>query len=182
MKLRLISLNISLTIGIFVAGCGSKPEPATPDASEDQQAAMVSPEQQAAIDLAGEETGGSGLSIDDEIVRLCPGVVPPRFAYDSARVKDEFRDTLVALAKCMNEGALSGRSLLMVGHADPRGEPDYNMALGGRRASAVRSALVALRVTSGRIDVSSRGDTEAKGVDEASWEKDRRVDIKLKAQ
>jgi peptidoglycan-associated lipoprotein len=81
----------------------------------------------------------------------------------------------------MNDGALKGRSLLMVGHADPRGEEDYNMALGGRRAESVRGAMESLGVDKGRMDVSSRGELEATGVDEESWAKDRRVDIKLKA-
>jgi len=183
MKLSLYTLIVSVGIAGLIAGCSKDTEPAVAESPADEPpATAVSPAQQAAIDNAGQETGGTGLSIDEEIIRLCPGVTPPRFAYDSARVKDEFRETLVALAQCMNVGALQGRSLLMVGHADPRGEEDYNMALGGRRAESVRNAMQSLGVDRVRMDVSSRGDLEAKGNDEASWAKDRRVDIRLKAQ
>ena len=140
---------------------------------------MTAPQTQA-LDNAEKETGATGLGIEDEILRLCPNVKPPRFGYDSAAVKQEFRNTLVALAECMNDGALKGKELLLIGHADPRGEEDYNMALGGRRAESVRGALTSLGVAESRMDVSSRGELEATGTDEAGYAKDRRVDIKLK--
>lgn len=69
------------------------------------------------------------------------------FANNSANVNQRFRSRLVELAKCMNEGGLKGRKLLLVGHADPRGEEDYNLALGGRRAGSVHDALSALGVS-----------------------------------
>lgn len=182
--MRMCTFPLVLALGALglIAACSETPEPVTPTAAADEApAAQVSPVQQTAIDDAEKETGATGLGIDDEILRLCPAVKPPKFGYDSARVKEEFRNTLVALAECMNDGALKGRSLLMVGHADPRGEDDYNMALGGRRAESVRGAMESLGVEKGRMDVSSRGEVEASGVDEESWSKDRRVDIKLKA-
>jgi len=183
MKLSLFSLIVPVCLAGLIPACSKKPEPVTPEPTVEEAPAApaVTPVQQEAIDNAGMETGGSGLGIDDDILRLCPDVSPLKFAYDSARVKDEFRDTLVALARCMNEGGLAGRSILMVGHADPRGEEDYNMALGGRRAESVRTAMQVLGVAPSRMDVTSRGDLEARGVDEATWAKDRRVDIKLKA-
>ncbi|HNS98600.1 MAG TPA: OmpA family protein [Polyangiaceae bacterium] len=182
MRKRFIPVIFTIAALVPIAACSKTPEPVTPSTpTEEAPPPQVSPVQQAAIDDAEKETGGTGLGIDDEILRLCPAVRPPKFGYDSARVKDEFRNTLVALAQCMNDGALKGRSLLMVGHADPRGEEDYNMALGGRRAESVRGAMESLGVDKGRMDVSSRGELEATGVDEESWAKDRRVDIKLKA-
>lgn len=169
------------TFGLLTA-CGDKPEPETPSvpAEEAAPAQPLSAPQQSALDEAQEEVGATGLGIQDEILRLCPGVKPPRFSYDSAQVKQQFRNTLVALADCMKEGGIKGRDLLLVGHADPRGEEDYNMALGGRRAESVRGALHSLGVDKSRMDVSSRGELEATGSDTESWAKDRRVDIKLK--
>ena len=169
------------TIGLLAA-CGDEPEPKTPTAPVEEAAPSkpLSAPQQAAIDDAEKETGATGLGIQDEILKLCPAVKPPRFSYDSARVKQDFRNTLVALADCMKDGGLKGKDLLLVGHADPRGEEDYNMALGGRRAESVRSALNSLGVDKGRMDVSSRGELEATGTDDESYAKDRRVDIKLK--
>lgn len=169
------------TFGLLTA-CGDDPEPKTPTApvEETGPAEPLTAPQQAAIDDAQEETGGTGLGIQDEILKLCPAVRPPRFSYDSAQVQREFRNTMVALADCMKEGGLKGKELLLVGHADPRGEEDYNMSLGGRRAESVRTALNSLGVEKNRMDVSSRGELEATGTDTESWAKDRRVDIKLK--
>jgi peptidoglycan-associated lipoprotein len=79
----------------------------------------------------------------------------------------------------MKDGGLKDRNLLLVGHADPRGEEDYNLALGGRRANSVRDAMRKLGVASGRFQLTSRGALEAKGTDEATWAEDRRVDVKL---
>jgi len=166
----------------LLAACGDKPEPETPEAPAAEAAPQkpLTPPQEQAIANAEQETGATGLGIQDEILKLCPAVKPPKFSYDSAQVKREFRNTLVALAECMKDGGLEGRDLLLVGHADPRGEEDYNMSLGGRRAESVRGALGSLGVAKSRLDVSSRGELEATGTDTESWAKDRRVDIKLK--
>jgi peptidoglycan-associated lipoprotein len=142
--------------------------------------ARLTPTQEQAIDQAQGETGGTGLSIDDAILKLCPSVSPPRFDYDSAKLKNAFRDTMTSLAECMMSGGLRGKEVLLIGHADPRGEEDYNMSLGGRRAQAVRSALESFGVEERRVDLTSRGALDAVGSNEAGWAKDRRVDIKLK--
>ena len=182
MRFRISHVATFLVFASMFWGCADNPEPEVPQAPvEETVAPTLSPTQQGAIDHAEQETGATGLGIDEEILQLCPAVRPPKFGYDSAKVKEEFRNTLVALADCMKEGGLKGRSLLMIGHADPRGEDDYNMALGGRRADSVRDAMQSLGVDRSRMDVSSRGELEATGTDEQGWAKDRRVDIKLKA-
>ena len=67
----------------------------------------------------------------------------------------------------------------LVGHADPRGDEEYNMVLGGRRADNVKSAIVQAGLHSSKIATTSRGEMDATGTDEAGWEKDRRVDVML---
>lgn len=180
MRRSISVLGLVAVAGLAACGGSDKPEPATPANAPKPQAAPLSPAQEQAVAEAESETGATGLGISDEILQLCPEVKPPRFGYDSAKVKQEFTDTLRALADCMNNGGLKGRDVLLVGHADPRGEPDYNQALGGRRAESVRKALNSLGVATERLDLSSRGETDAQGTDEESWAKDRRVDIKLK--
>jgi peptidoglycan-associated lipoprotein len=179
----------SLILGTFVSvlvalGCGGSDKPAVkaPTAAVGSSAARapLTPKQDQALDQAHEQVGGTGLGIDDAILRLCPDVRPPQFDYDSSKVKQQFRDALTGLATCMTRGNLQGKEVLLIGHADPRGEEDYNMALGGRRAESVRSALQSLGVEQKRLDMSSRGALDAKGTDEPTWSKDRRVDIKLK--
>ena len=67
----------------------------------------------------------------------------------------------------------------LVGHADNRGEEDYNMLLGQRRADNVKGAVVSAGMTAAKTLTTSRGELDATGADEATWSKDRRVDIVL---
>ena len=67
----------------------------------------------------------------------------------------------------------------LVGHADPRGDEEYNMVLGGRRADNVKAAIAGAGLDSAKMATTSRGEMDATGTDEAGWERDRRVDIML---
>jgi peptidoglycan-associated lipoprotein len=86
---------------------------------------------------------------------------------------------LQKLATCFKDGPLKGRSMLLVGHADPRGDDEYNLVLGGRRADGVRGMLMKYGLGKDRITTSSRGEMDASGTEPESWAKDRRVDVKL---
>ena len=59
------------------------------------------------------------------------------FAFDSANVRPDDARVLDQVATCFSSGPLKGRTLKLVGHADPRGGSDYNMTLGQSRADAV---------------------------------------------
>ncbi len=140
----------------------------------------ATPEQQEAVASAASGQEGGGLTISAEILALCPGIKPPKFGFDSAELRGEWQTALRTLSDCMRAGKLADRSVLLTGHTDPRGEDDYNLALGGRRAESVKRAIVSFGVDGARIDVTSRGEVDATGTDEAGWAKDRKVDISLK--
>ena len=125
-------------------------------------------------------TTATGLTISDEILALCPQAKPPYFDFNSSNVKGQFRAALVSIADCMKSGGLKDKDVLLAGHAGPRGEEDYNLSLGGKRADSTRSALQKLGAPGDKLDVTSRGELDATGEDEESWAKDRRVDIRLK--
>ncbi len=72
-------------------------------------------------------------------------------------------------------GQGSGVSLLLSGAADPRGTEEYNIALGERRAQAVRSYLVSLGLDGNSVSTTSVGEEMASGTDEAGWARDRNV-------
>jgi peptidoglycan-associated lipoprotein len=86
---------------------------------------------------------------------------------------------LGGLADCFVSGAGAGQRLKLIGHADPRGTFDYNLALGERRAAQVAEYLSDHGVASGRLDVTSRGEMDATGTGPASYADDRRVGIFL---
>ncbi len=80
----------------------------------------------------------------------------------------------------MTTGPLAGRTLELVGRADPRGAEEYNMALGDRRANTIRDHLSGHGMALDKLAPSSRGKLDAVGTDEDGWQRDRRVDISLR--
>jgi peptidoglycan-associated lipoprotein len=136
------------------------------------------------IEVSKTTPTAANLNLDAELLRRCSiqiGVVEraPKFDFDEAALLPEDRDVLEQVAKCVTTGPLRGRKLALVGRADPRGEVEYNMALGDHRADAVRTYLTHLGVNEGGISQTSRGELDAEGKDEAGWRMDRRVDLLL---
>jgi peptidoglycan-associated lipoprotein len=103
----------------------------------------------------------------------------PKFDFDSSQLAGNDRDILEQVARCFTTGPLKGRSLRLVGRADPRGESEYNMNLGEARATSASRYLGFLGVDNARMSETSRGALDATGHDEETWRKDRRVDISL---
>ncbi len=99
------------------------------------------------------------------------------FDYDKSLLKSEARAALMIHAEALKA---SPRSIRLEGHADERGTREYNMALGERRANAVRDFLVLQGVDSYLIETISYGEERpvAVGSDESSWSQNRRVELK----
>ncbi len=97
------------------------------------------------------------------------------FEFESAELSSGVRDQLQAIAACMRERNVS--HLQIVGHCDERGTEEYNLALGDRRARAVRDFLVSLGVARSALGTSSQGEEMASGHDESGWSRDRRADM-----
>lgn len=118
------------------------------------------------------------INISEDIRKAC-GISESEahFPFDSARLGDIDRPVLGKLATCFVSGALAGHQMQLVGHADPRGESDYNMVLGGSRADTVKTFLIARGLSGARIATSSRGELDAHGTDDRTWAEDRRVDV-----
>lgn len=99
------------------------------------------------------------------------------FDYDKYDVKPEFRSLIEAHAKYLVEH--SSTNITIQGNADERGSREYNLALGQKRAVAVKQALNVLGVPDKQIETISFGKEKPKalGHDEASWAENRRDDI-----
>lgn len=128
---------------------------------------------------------GDAVVISDDLKAKCgmpSSSDAPKFEFDSPVLGGFGRELLDALAKCLMVGSLHGQRIQLIGRADPRGEVEYNMVLGSSRAEAVASYLRSLGVPADQIGVSSRGELDAVGVDEATWALDRRVDVMPRPQ
>jgi peptidoglycan-associated lipoprotein len=99
------------------------------------------------------------------------------FDYDSFEVKAEYAATLEANAKYL--AANRSRRLALEGHTDERGGREYNLALGQKRAEAVRRALTLLGVNDGQMEPVSFGEEKpaVNGFNEAAYSKNRRVEF-----
>jgi peptidoglycan-associated lipoprotein len=175
--------NTMLALAMVAAfGCSkdkkvNKPAPTTaqPGPSEADDKLMSQ--------LPADTQVSQSLSLSGDIVQLC-GITAnttanPTFDYDQAELSPEDRAVLDQLATCLTTGALKGKSVSLVGRADPRGTDEYNLGLGSKRANSVSGYLTRLGVGEPQLVVNTRGALDATGTDEAGWAKDRRVDITL---
>ncbi|BCD99080.1 peptidoglycan-associated lipoprotein Pal [Marinagarivorans cellulosilyticus] len=99
------------------------------------------------------------------------------FEFDSSDLTTAARAALMLHAEQLSA---SPRSVRLEGHADERGSREYNMALGERRANAVRDYLVLQGVDAASIETVSYGEESPAemGSGEMSWSKNRRVELK----
>ncbi|HEX2668504.1 MAG TPA: peptidoglycan-associated lipoprotein Pal [Gammaproteobacteria bacterium] len=99
------------------------------------------------------------------------------FDFDKSDVKPEYLDTLTAHAKYLV--ANPSQKIRIEGYTDERGTVEYNIALGDRRAQAVRRFMLFQGVSADQITTVSYGEAHPSdsGHDETSWSKNRRAVI-----
>jgi peptidoglycan-associated lipoprotein len=122
------------------------------------------------IPLAGRFTGGTEY----------PGMFAPvLFAYDSSQVAAGERAKVEAVAQHLKQNP--NQAVIIEGHCDERGSREYNLALGERRALAVRSYLAGLGIEAERIQTKSMGEESpaAQGHNESAWRLNRRGEFIL---
>ena len=99
------------------------------------------------------------------------------FDFDKTNLTSKSLQTLKSVVDALNDN--SQLNIVLSGHADERGTREYNLALGQRRADTVSQYLILNGVESNRITTKSYGEERpiANGQDEASYAKNRRVQI-----
>ncbi len=99
------------------------------------------------------------------------------FELDSNVVRDEFKPLVSAHARYLQQNR--ARKVTVQGNTDERGSREYNLALGQRRADAVKQMMTLLGAQSEQIETVSFGEEKprATGSDEKSWSENRRADI-----
>jgi peptidoglycan-associated lipoprotein len=175
-----LKLVLALTLGALAAGCAdNKPPPQVASGpvgprSDATPAALAG----AARGDTNAPTSGS-VHIDERILEACGDLPTAHFAFDSVAVQPVAAAALGALARCFASGPLQGRKMRLIGHADPRGEVEYNLELGQRRAGSVADLIAKFGLARSRVETTSHGEFEATGTDEAGWARDRKVDVSL---
>lgn len=100
------------------------------------------------------------------------------FDLDKYNVKPEYRPLVEAHAKYLAQHPKA--DVVLEGNADERGSREYNLALGQKRAIAVKQTLSVLGVADAQVETISYGKEKPKalGHDESSWAENRRTDIR----
>jgi peptidoglycan-associated lipoprotein len=173
MKRHAILAAAFTIVAAGLAGCGSEPP---------KVVAPPPPPPPTTTATTATQGKDPAVNVSKDIIDACNITIPdraPKFDFDSSNLSSAEKEILDQVAKCLTTGPLKGRSIKLIGRADPRGEHEYNMGLGENRGTSVRKYLANLGVTDDHMAVTSRGALDATGTDEAGWQKDRRVDIAL---
>jgi peptidoglycan-associated lipoprotein len=174
---------LTLTVIAALAGCASS-VPLTEPPVSDAKATQVYPN--AAMNKPGANAGNVGarqvepVKLDNSAGNMAGPTGVGRvvyFDYDSSSVKPEFQGLIESNAKFI-KGA-SGRKVVIEGNTDERGGREYNLALGQKRAEAVRQALGLLGVPDNQVEAVSYGKEKPvdTGSSEESFARNRRAEI-----
>ncbi|MBA2960739.1 MULTISPECIES: peptidoglycan-associated lipoprotein Pal [Ramlibacter] len=169
-----------LLVAGVLAGCGSnvklndvpvEDRKGTTVAPQDGTGASTGPTTQSRVEPVAVDPNGGTTQGPANVARLF------YFDYDSYQLKPEAQPAIDAHARFLK--ANPNRRVALEGHTDERGGREYNLALGQRRAEAVRRALSLLGVADNQMEAVSFGKEKpaANGSDEAAFAQNRRVEI-----
>lgn len=184
---------LAITIGLL-AGCSSgvKLDDSAGAPVEDRAGTLAGRNQPG----AGTDAGGSGSvtppppPADSRSVAKVDVAVDPLnnptgplalrsiyFDYDSFVVTEKFRPVVDAHSRYLLQN--KARKVVIQGNADERGGSEYNLALGQKRAEAVRRNMQLLGVPETQMEAVSFGKEKPKalGSNEAAWAENRRADL-----
>ena len=193
MQLRPVRLAFMLTAAVVLAACEGTAGTVEDDTGAVSQAAdgvSTSGTGDDSISSTGTaiagtgETGAAGTvapgtfqghPLDDPAGELAARTI--YFDFDSSEVRDSELASIEAHARYLSEH--SGALVTLEGHGDERGSREYNIALGERRAVAVRQLMTLLGATDPQIHTISYGEERpaAAGHDDSAWKLNRRVEI-----
>jgi peptidoglycan-associated lipoprotein len=182
MRMRNTTIVVAVTLALAVtAACGKKKVATGPQPPPADEAAVVTPNPPAPTERVEDRTPVAQPLADesitnkslDDLNRDSP-LKPVFFPLDSAELDDTGRAIATANAGVLKKYSTWG--ITIEGHCDERGTAEYNLALGERRAVAVKTYLSSLGVSPDRIRTVSYGKEFPfdMGHSEDAWAKNRR--------
>jgi peptidoglycan-associated lipoprotein len=178
---RLVSfIALTVAVAVFAAGCHKKvpapapaPPPPPPAAPATPPPPAPPPPRPAPAPVPLTEEQIFAQKSLDQLNAEKP-LDDVFFELDQSTIRDEARASLQKDADWMKKWAST--QVTVEGHCDSRGSSEYNLALGARRAGAVKDYLVSLGVPTGRLAVVSKGKEQPFCTDEneSCWQQNRR--------
>jgi peptidoglycan-associated lipoprotein len=168
-------LVAALSLAVLLAGCGS-----TPFAPEQAGAAVENRTPAENTQVATVTAGGVDSTRLPAELSDPKNILSKRSVYfelDRFDVTESHRDQIAAHARFLTQNTRF--KMLIQGNADDRGSREYNLALGQKRADAVKRMLMAQGVREEQVESVSLGEEKPKalGADEAAWAENRRADM-----
>jgi len=170
---NLKSVALIASVAAVLSACSSPKLQETP-VVEKAPVAEAAPPADTSRDIRPVETGNVDPLNDPKGVLANRSVY---FDFDSFAVRADGKPVVENHSAYLTKN--NGRKVLIQGNTDERGGTEYNLALGQKRAEAVRRAMNTLGVSDGQLEAVSLGKEKPKatGHDEAAWAENRRADI-----
>ena len=180
-------LSLAVLALVAAAACGKKepepapapapapaptPEPAPPPPAPKPEPVKTGP--------TAEELAAAAARVTAEVMAELGSVV--HFDFDKSDIRPG-DDTWMLDRKAAILSTNGGLKIRVSGHCDERGSDEYNLALGNRRANAVKTYLINKGISADRIEIVSFGEERpvAPGHDEDSWAQNRRAEVEATA-
>ncbi len=164
----MLVVMMGLVCALAVSGCKKRPKTGSGMAGDNVGG------------VVGSDIGGGALGERPEGgMEVAGQFAAVYFDYDSSQVNESERSKIEAVANNLKQN--TAVTVVVEGNCDERGSNEYNLALGERRALAVRAYLVGLGIDGARVQTKSYGEERpvATGHDEASWSQNRRAEFVL---
>ncbi|MDR1934097.1 MAG: peptidoglycan-associated lipoprotein Pal [Candidatus Accumulibacter sp.] len=164
-----------IVIVLLAVGCTSTPDAEQDAAPVESRSGADGGGRIATVTAGGVDSRGLPPELTDSRSILSKRSI--YFDYDRFDIKPEYRDLVAAHAKFLTENRQF--RMLIQGNTDERGSREYNLALGQKRADAVKKQLVLLGAREEQVESVSLGEEKPKnpGQDEAAWAENRRGDL-----
>ena len=175
--MRTLLATLAIALPLLISGCSSQPAaPEQPGAGvEDRKpTAVTTPAVTPAVTTGAIDPYGIAALKDPKSILSKRNVF---FDFDMYVVKDEFKPLIEAHAKFLVNNPKM--KMLIQGNADERGSREYNLALGQKRAEAIKKALLLLGAREDQIESVSLGEEKPRCSDatEECWAQNRRGDM-----
>lgn len=195
---RLFNILSIMALGVMIASCAPKAVvkeeiTATIEKPAQAQTVVVPDEKVAGEKVTAEDLGSSeakkggtkyaSLSADDEAISKkaeeTGSLLAVHFEFDKHTIRDDDKGVLGKDASWLKVNA--SVKVRVEGHADERGEAEYNLALGEKRAVTVKAYLEAMGIGSDRLSTISYGTEKPvdPGHNEDAWGKNRRAEFTI---
>ncbi len=161
------SLVVVCLTSLLIFGCKGRDKTSTDTSNSLSGGDMSAPVDSTPMNFSSEGSDSGKIA----------GLSTVYFDFDKSALSQSARDVLKANAEWMKKNA--NVKIQIEGHCDNRGSIEYNLALGERRANAVRSYLTTIGVAGNRLTVLSYGEEKpmVSGDSEESWAKNRRANF-----